>query len=234
MATIHDTTVTPTKLEVLTAWLPTRPWYQGTSTPQLAKAGGFRLDDPEGTTGMEFMVVTDTSGDSPVAYHVPVTYRGVPLEGAAEQALIGTMEHGVLGPRWMYDGPQDPVLAARLLALLQNRAEPQQQSVSDTPDPTVVAETTGPALPDGLVPGDVREGKHDTAVTVRIPGESAASGEPGALTLSVTRVLRPDALEAPADAAEPGGTRARVTADWTFPDGTRLRGTFAALRPATD
>lgn len=78
----------------------------------------------------------------PAWYHVPMTYRAAPLDGA-EQALIGTTEHGVLGQRWIYDGAHDPVLVGQLLALLQGRAEPQAQSVSDTPDPSVTAEVTG-------------------------------------------------------------------------------------------
>ncbi|MFJ2740593.1 1,4-alpha-glucan branching protein [Streptomyces sp. NPDC087440] len=218
MATIYDTTVTPTKLELFTAWLPTRPWYQGTSaTPDLAKAGGFRLDDPEGEVGLEFMVITDASGPSPVAYQIPVTYRGAPLEGAAaERAFIGTMEHGVLGTRWMYDGPLDPALVPQLLALLQNRAEPQHQNISDTPDPAVTARTTGPALPAELVPGDVRDEKLATTVTV-------ATGEPsGPLTLSVTRVLGTAATD---------GSRAHVVAHWESPEGEKRDGVFAVLGP---
>ncbi|MFG2329319.1 1,4-alpha-glucan branching protein [Streptomyces sp. NPDC048604] len=138
MAIIHRTTMSPTKLELLAAWLPTRPWYEATGgAPEPAKAGGFRLDDPEGEVGIEFMVVTDASAAEPVAYLVPMTYRGAPLEGAAADALIGTSEHGVLGTRWIYDGVHDPVLADRLLALLRGEAQPQAQSETDTPDPTV-------------------------------------------------------------------------------------------------
>ncbi|MEV7440158.1 1,4-alpha-glucan branching protein [Streptomyces sp. NPDC091204] len=144
MAIIHKTTMSPGKLELLAAWLPAQPWYLPTGRPPvLARAGGFRLDDPEGEVGIEFMVVTDTSGEEPTAYHVPLTYRGAPLVGA-EAALVGTTEHGVLGRRWVYDGPHDPVLTAQLLALFQGRVEPQAQSLSDTPDPTVTARYDGP------------------------------------------------------------------------------------------
>ncbi len=136
MAVIHQTTLTPGKLELLAAWLPAQPWYAGSEQqPALARAGGFRLDDPDGEVGIEFMVVTDSSGDRPVSYHVPLSYRAAPLDGA-DDALIGTAEHGVLGERWIYDGPHDPVLASQLLALLQGEAEPQAQRVSDTPDRT--------------------------------------------------------------------------------------------------
>jgi hypothetical protein len=67
VAVIHPTTLVPSKLELLTAWLPSRPWYRGRGTPNLAKAGGFRLDDPAGEVGIEFAFVTDDSTGAPVA-----------------------------------------------------------------------------------------------------------------------------------------------------------------------
>ncbi|WP_354644149.1 maltokinase N-terminal cap-like domain-containing protein [Kitasatospora camelliae] len=138
MAAIHHTTMTPTKIELLTAWLPGQPWYAGgPGAPELVKAGGFRLDDPEGEVGIELMVVVDTAGPEPVAYLVPLGYRGAALEGASEEALIGTSEHGVLGTRWIYDGVRDPVVTAQVRALLRGEAVPQHQDHSDTPDPTV-------------------------------------------------------------------------------------------------
>ena len=137
MAIIHHTTMSPGKLELLTAWLPAQPWYRQTGhQPELAKAGGFRLDDPQGEVGIEFMVVTDGSGYGATAYQVPLTYRACALAGDCG-GLIGTSEHGVLGRRWIYDGIHDPVLLARLLALIQGEAEPQAQSVSNAADPTV-------------------------------------------------------------------------------------------------
>ena len=39
---------------------------------------------------------------------VPLTYRGAPLEGADEH-LITTMDHSVLGVRWVYEAAGDPV-----------------------------------------------------------------------------------------------------------------------------
>ncbi|MCX5557537.1 1,4-alpha-glucan branching protein [Streptomyces sp. NBC_00038] len=149
MATIHRTTMTPTKLELLTGWLPKQSWYVGdAATPELVKAGGFRLDDPEGAVGIEFMVVVDATGQAPVAYLVPMSYRDAAPENVPAEALIGTSEHGVLGTRWIYDGVQDPVVTAQLGALLRGETIPQQQSESDAPDPTVTVHGTGPA--DGL------------------------------------------------------------------------------------
>jgi hypothetical protein len=136
MAYIHDTTMSPTKLELLEPWLRNQPWYAGSGRPDLAKAGGFRLDDPDGEVGIEFMFVRDDANGDGTTYHVPLTYRGVPLESAAA-ALIGNGEHGVLGKRWIYDGVHDPVLMAQVVALLEGMAVPQHQSESDTADPTV-------------------------------------------------------------------------------------------------
>ncbi|NEA23264.1 maltokinase N-terminal cap-like domain-containing protein [Actinomadura bangladeshensis] len=216
MAVIHKTTMTPGKLELLAAWLPDRPWYTGTGRePELAKAGGFRLDDPAGEVGIEFMVVTDTSGERPVSYQVPLTYRGVPLDGA-DEALIGTAEHGVLGRRWVYDGAHDPVLVAQLLALVQGRAEAQHQSKSDAPEPSVSTHYAGSDLPAMAAITAVEEGREGTGIVV-------ATEAGGTLTVAVSRVLRP--IE-----DEGGGAEGRVTAVWQPPGGTVARASFAVLR----
>src|SRR5690349_23446572 len=147
MAIVHDTTMNPGKLELLAAWLPAQPWFAGSGRElELTKVGGFRLDDPKGEVGIEFMLVTDGSGDQPATYQVPMTYHGRELPGA-DGRLIGTSEHGVLGRRWIYDGIRDPVLVAQLAALLLGEAEAQAQSVSSTPEPTVTVEpaVAGPA-----------------------------------------------------------------------------------------
>jgi maltokinase-like protein len=218
MAIIHRTTLTPTKLEHLTSWLPTRPWYAGTgNAPALSRNGGFRLDDPQGRVGIEFLVATDDSGERPVSYHVPLTYRGAPLEGA-EDALIGTSEHGVLGTRWIYDGTHDPVLVAELLALLQGRAEPQAQSLTDTPDPSVVVRFTGTGLVTAPAATSVADGPGDTRITV----DTGASGAARQPIVRVTRVLRPDGTS-------PAGAAGHVTAGWRSPDGAEIRGVFASL-----
>ena len=72
--------------------------------------GAYRFDDPAGEVGMEAFLLK--AGDGSVL-HVPLTYRGAPLAGA-EEFLIGTIEHSVLGRRWVYDGCGDPVWATAL------------------------------------------------------------------------------------------------------------------------
>ena len=77
MAVIHKTTMSPGKLELLTAWLPARQRHAAAGDkPELPKAGGFRLDDPAGEVGIEFMAVTCRSGVQAVTCLVPMTYRG--------------------------------------------------------------------------------------------------------------------------------------------------------------
>jgi hypothetical protein len=226
MAIIHKTTLTPTKLELLTDWLPAQPWYADRGrAPELAKAGGFRLDDPEGDVGIEFMVVTDGSDDSAVAYLVPLTYRASALEGA-DGGLVGTTEHGVLGRRWVYDGVRDPVLVAQLAALVRGQAQAQMQSVSDTADPTVtcVPVAGGEAVTvEAAVAGDGPLGAGLRVGTVG--GDDLPDGQ---LVITVNRVLRPDGGGLGGE-ADPG----RVSGAWRLADGTIVRGSLATAAVRT-
>lgn len=191
MAVIHQTTVVPSKRDLVAAWLPGRQWYQGT-TPRLDRVGGFRLDDPVGEVGIEFVLFVDDSGTDQVLYQVPMTYRGAPLPGA-DSALIGTAEHGVLGRRWIYDGTRDPVAIGAVKDLLRGHTTAQAQSLSDTTDPTVVVTPTqrrsvdgdiGVAV-DGIAHTDVPWGSaavrfHRVPVSLRVGGAGSVAA-PSAL-----------------------------------------------------
>jgi hypothetical protein len=98
MALFHVATITPTKDELIADWLPRQPWGPA-ATDEVTVVGAFRFDDPLGQVGMETFVA-EAAG---VRYLVPLTYRGAPLDGAAD-ALVGEMEHSALGTRWVYDG----------------------------------------------------------------------------------------------------------------------------------
>jgi trehalose synthase-fused probable maltokinase len=138
VAEIHEATLTPGKVELVTPWLARQRWYAAKGTlPRLRKLWSWRLDDPEGAVGIETLLLLDEGGAEPVLYQVPLTYRGAPLDGLGH-ALVGTTEHSVLGRRWVYDGPHDPVYAAQLLELVLERSTPQSGSTSDTPEPLVV------------------------------------------------------------------------------------------------
>ncbi|WP_433761682.1 maltokinase N-terminal cap-like domain-containing protein [Nocardia sp. CA-135398] len=195
--------MSPSKLELLTAWLPTRPWYRDSGrAPQLSKAGGFRLDDPAGSVGIEFVLVNDSAGPESITYHVPLTYRGAPLDGA-EDALVGTSIHGVLGQRWIYDATRDPVAVAQIAALLAGQAQPQAQSASDTPDPSVVVSTI--EFPSAATEfGSSVEGSTCTDIAV-------GSGR----NIRVERVLR---LDAPNSTVAPHESAAGSQRPDTHPD----------------
>jgi hypothetical protein len=108
MALLYQAEIRPSKLELIAAWLPTRPWYEGPPEPTVDRVAACRFDDPAGEVGVETILVR--VGDGPT-YHVPLTYRGEPLEGG-EGSLVGTTEHSVLGKRWVYDACGDPVYVA--------------------------------------------------------------------------------------------------------------------------
>jgi hypothetical protein len=173
MAVIHQTTMTPSKAELLRAWLPKQGWYAGKPHgPSLARAGGFRLDDPAGEVGIEFDVARDDAGDPATAYLIPMTYRGKPLAGA-DAYLIGTAQHGVLGKRWIYDGTHDPVLLAQLAELIQGRVQAQARSQSNTLDPSVHA-----------APVDEVQGERlrVSFTRVLVPVDPALPAQPGQVT----------------------------------------------------
>jgi hypothetical protein len=139
MAIIHRTaTVTPTKAELVTAWLDRQPW--GADGPMEALES-YRFDDPAGEVGVEAILVS--RGD--VRLHVPMTYRGAPLDGA-DGHLITTMHHSVLGERWIYDAIADPVAVGCFVRALRG-----EQQVADME----------------LWDGDTLLGRRESAVRVR-------------------------------------------------------------------
>jgi Maltokinase N-terminal cap domain len=173
LAVIHRTTMVPGKRDLLTAWLPKQDWYlRHAQGPSLARAGGFRLDDPDGEVGIEFDVARDDAAEPVAAYLVPMTYRGSPLAGA-DAHLIGTAEHGVLGKRWIYDGTHDPVLLAQLAQLIQGHVRAQSQSQSETHDPSVHA------VP---VEGTSAEQLSTIFTRLLVPADLATGTEPGQVT----------------------------------------------------
>ena len=82
MAQIHSTTMSPTKLELLAGWLPGQSWYAG-GEPLLERSGGFRLDDPAGEVGIEFLVTADRSA-------VPLVATWCPSASAALRSTVRT------------------------------------------------------------------------------------------------------------------------------------------------
>lgn len=101
MAIFHLSTNTPTKDELIAAWVPKQPWGPAADVA-VESLGTFNLDDPEGKVGMQTHLMK--AGDA--LFQVPLTYREAAVAGS-EDALVGTMEHTVLGTRFVYDGLRD-------------------------------------------------------------------------------------------------------------------------------
>jgi predicted trehalose synthase len=234
VAEIHDTTLEPSKLDLLSTWLPGQRWYAGKgSTPVLRKLGGYRLDDPAGRVGIEVMVVADDSGRQPVVYQVPLTYRDARLPGA-DHALVGTTEHGVLGTRWVYDAPHDEVFAAQLLALIQGQAEPQAQSRSNTSEKTVERHATDQEIVTLASASVLRGEQSNTSVICEVVDRLGAVAPP--VILKLFRSLHPgDNPDVVVQSAltEAGSTQVPhtvgyVAGQWTDPvSGEDVRGHLA-------
>jgi hypothetical protein len=110
MAIVYpQATLTPSKRELMDAWLPTRTWFDGNLDRK--PVGSFRFDDPAGEVGLEGFLL---GAEGVPTLFLPQTYRAAELEGA-EDHLIGTSEHSELGPRWVYDGCADPVFVGELV-----------------------------------------------------------------------------------------------------------------------
>lgn len=114
-AEIYDAVLRPGKLELLRGWIAHQPWFDG-EPELLEQVTAYRFVDPDGEVGMESFLVSDGAR----TFHVPVTYRGAELQGA-QDALVGTLEHSVLGRRWVYDAPADPVYVAEVLRVISHR-----------------------------------------------------------------------------------------------------------------
>ena len=113
MGIVHPgSELTPSKHELLTAWLPTQPWWPtGAEVPHVEAS--FRLDDPEGEVGIETFLLRVGGG----VVHVPMTYRSAPL---GDGELIGELEHSALGHRWVYLATSDPVYVAETTAVIRD------------------------------------------------------------------------------------------------------------------
>jgi hypothetical protein len=174
MAIIHQATLTPTKAELVAAWLPAQSWFDGDAAG-LRPVAAYRFDDPAGQVGIESHLL-DAGGD---LVHVPLTYRAAELPGAGA-SLVGTMQHSVLGTRWVYDGPGDPVYRAEVLRVVRER-DTEVRLFVETPEGPVEREPSMRVRGSG--PADVGAGPGELAV-VRRPLRDG--GGPARATLTGT------------------------------------------------
>lgn len=196
MALLYRAELRPGKLELLTAWLPTRPWYRGPAAPDLRQVASYRFDDPGGEVGIETFIVR--AGNAPLL-QIPLTYRGAPLE-FGDEWLVGTTEHSVLGPRWVYDGCADPVYAEALASTILTGGSQAEQFIEmdgrqERREPTAFVRGSGSH--EGDVPA--------VKTLVRVDDEDPTVIVTDSVELAVVRVLD-DALD--------DGERLTLTGTW--------------------
>jgi hypothetical protein len=163
MALIYDTTMSPTKFELLASWLPSQPWFAG-DPAALAAVGAYRFDDPAGAVGIEGHLIT--AGDDTV-YHVPLTYRGAPL-GDADAFLLGTSAHGVLGTRWISDASGDPVFRMALAAAIATGLTGAEEIVEDQAGTQQTRQATAAVQGSGAIGTQVPDLAEATVVNVGV------------------------------------------------------------------
>lgn len=159
MAIIYRADIRPTKLELIGDWLPSQSWCTAEAHLQLLAVGAYRFDDPNGQVGIETHLVHAEDGS---LLQVPLTYRDAPLPGG-KRWLIGTMEHSVLGQRWVYDACGDPVYATAVASTIlgggtqaeefvevDGRREPRTTNLSVTGSGSPGNEVAGVATVDEL------------------------------------------------------------------------------------
>ena len=125
MALLYDAVLIPSKLELIESLLSTQPWSIGETAFESVAA--YRFDDPDDTVGIETIIVASGAG---TVHQVALTYRPAALVGA-EKWLIGTMEHAVLGHRFIYDATGDPVYLAALATTIRSRGR-EAELIVDT------------------------------------------------------------------------------------------------------
>lgn len=175
LAEIYDATLTPGKMDLLQAWVPGQPWFDG-DADALEQITSYRLVDPDGAVGVECFLLSDGAR----TIHVPVTYRGEELPEAGD-ALVGTLDHSVLGPRWVYDAEHDPVYRDEVRRTICRRdSAADHQAMEDgsiTPSPVNIRGG-----------GDCRPDRQDVRVIrvvseeYDVDGGDPVVGAPGTLT----------------------------------------------------
>ncbi len=196
MAILYSANLQPSKLEMISSYLVTLPFLAGTTSSDFSTLGSYRFDDPAGAVGVETHLVRTQSVP---AIQLPLTYRGAPLAGA-EAWLLGTMEHSVLGRRWVYNACGDPVYVAELVRVMLTGDSQVDQFVETDEglverEPTVVASGSGTAEATVPIIDSVVSVLDGANTTIRVAG----------LEIVVRHVF---------DEPAPAGTQATLSGTW--------------------
>ena len=149
MAQIYNAELSPSKNQVIATVL-------GTDEADIEKLTSYRFDDPAGQIGMEVHIVRTPDGS---VLQVPLVYRPEPLEDAEEDELITTMEHSVLGTRYVYLGMSDPVFAEALDVTISEERNGAEQFLVDGDTQTPITEGLADVIGTGEI--ELEEEEYD-------------------------------------------------------------------------
>lgn len=147
-----DADLSPTKAELVEK-------FGAIKNPQ----GSARLVDPDGDVGIEFHFGLDDSGRLLL---LPVTYRGAELN---ERATLTTMDHSVLGKRWVSAALSDPVAVTQIIRAIVQGDDGAE--FSDGPGPQFLIRGSGKEADLDVVDAQIADSTRQHAVgTVTIGG----------------------------------------------------------------
>lgn len=184
MALIYKATITPSKPEVVQAWLDRQPWAGSGPSETI---GSYRFDDPDGEVGIEAMLVR--RGDQ--VLQAVLSYRAAALEGADDH-LIATVQHSVLGKRWVYDAVADPVAVGCFRRALDGHQEQAPMDVwqgEGTADPAAVERGEGIQRRDQTVRISTDAAAADSSPTDPVADGSAVRVGPADRPVVIARVV---------------------------------------------
>ena len=173
-AIIHKTTLVPTKSELVDSWLADT--YPDLAIDPMAYVGAYRFVDPAGRVGIDHYLTRNGRNQ---LLHIPLTYRDSRLSVSTE--LLGTIEHGALGTRYVYEGYNDPVYVAQMIRTIisgDDNAARSDGTVSE-----ITARGTGTEDIGAVTIKKMR--RDDQVVTI----DGFVDGKPRRFQLTVPRVI---------------------------------------------
>ncbi|MBX3067924.1 MAG: hypothetical protein IT191_08430 [Microbacteriaceae bacterium] len=208
MALLHKAELKPSKVELLNSWAPSQAWFIGDAGNAIESIASFRFDDPAGKVGVETLLVR--AGNGPTL-QIPLTYREAPLAGA-EGSLVGTLDHSVLGKRWVYDGAGDPIYLATAATVAisgghQAKLEIEIDGKMIEREPTAVVSGSGTTVRTFPSPAV-------TSLTQTRSGRMTIVQSPE-FVLIIQRVLDGSGLHWPADLVGVERQSALITGSWS-------------------
>lgn len=173
VAKIEDATLNPTKQEVASRWLGS-----------FSHLGSYRLVDVDGEVGIESLLGFDSDER---LIQLPVTYRSAQLD---EEETLATMDHSVLGTRYVTNALADPVAVREYIRIILDAAD--GANYSDGTRPALLVRGSGVQQPKGEKPVELGEVNIYENTRQRATGWVEVEGKSRAFLLRIPQILVPE------------------------------------------